>query len=250
MIGQTIKIKKNVSMFSLLNFGKYIQCVLYPWNGRISQMVFFLIQMGLGIVMAAQIYVSVLKLDSKPTGTSVEYKEMNQVINMSLTACKLDHDMQDTDVHIQPLLYVGSKNRDKFIDEFIGDVDNNTISPFYWFDNDFIHICKTIDLHQAEATKIIHSYGFGRGTDPRNMKLYIHETGLFGSGYEVKFQTEWYEGNTVVLLDLEQIVNIPDPSMCNQDYLFDQCKQRYISEEFKTVTGCSLKLPRFVNINA
>ncbi|XP_023347782.1 uncharacterized protein LOC111716530 [Eurytemora carolleeae] len=84
----------------------------------------------------------------------------------------------------------------------------------------------------------------GRGTDPKNMKLYIHETGLFGSGYEVKFQTEWYEGNTVVLLDLEQIINIPDPSVCNQVYLFDKCKQRYISEEFKAGEGCSLKLPR------
>ena len=201
------------------------------------------------MLMALQVYVSVLKVDSKPTGTSVEFKELNSVINMSLTACKIDHDMLDKDEHIQPLLYVGSKNRDEFIDEFVSEVGNSTISSFYWLDNELTHICKTIDLHQSEEIKIIHSYGLSWGTDPKNMKLYIHETGLFGSGYEVKFQTEWYEGNTVVLLDLEQIVNIPDPSVCNQDYLFDQCKQRYISEEFKTGAGCSLKLPRYINMN-
>ena len=202
------------------------------------------------MVMALQVYVSLLKVDSKPTGTSVKFKELNSVINMSLTACKIDHDMYDTDDHILPLIYVGSKNREEFIHEFVSEVGNFSISSFYWLDNELIHICKTIDLHQSEEIKIIHSYGMDRGTDPKNMKLYIHETGLFGSGYEVKFQTEWFEGNTVVLLDLEQIVNIPDPSVCNQGYLFDKCKQRYISEEFKAGEGCSLKLPRYVNINA
>ena len=206
--------------------------------------------MGLAMVMALQVYVSLLKVDSKPTGTSVEFKDLNSVISMALTACKIDHDMHDTDDHIQPLIYVGSKNRVEFIDEFVSEAGNSTIGSFYWLDNELIHICKTIILHESEEIKIIHSYGMGHGTDPKNMKLYIHETGLFGSGYEIKFQTEWYEGNTVVLLDLEQIINIPDPSVCNQGYLFDQCKQRYISEEFKAGEGCSLKLPRYVNINA
>ena len=139
------------------------------------------------MVMALQVYVSLLKVDSKPTGTSVKFKELNSVINMSLTACKIDHDMYDTDDHILPLIYVGSKNREEFIHEFVSEVGNFSISSFYWLDNELIHICKTIDLHHLEEIKIIHSYGMDRGTDPKNMKLYIQETGLFGSGYEVKF---------------------------------------------------------------
>ena len=95
---------------------------------------------------------------------------------MSLTACKIDHDMHDKDEHIQPLPYVGFKNRDEFIDEFVSEVGNSTTSSFYWLDDELTHICKTIDLHLSEEIKIINSYGLGWGTDAKNMKLYIHET--------------------------------------------------------------------------
>jgi len=234
----------SISLFSLLNFGKYMECYLHQWSKRLSQIIFFLVVMSLMVVMAIQIYLSALKLDSKPTGSSVEFKDLNTVINMSLTACKIDYDVSDKAGQIQPLLQVISKYRDEFIYEFISDVYSSSVGAFYWFDNDLMHVCKTINLHQVEEIKIFHSYGL-KGPDPKNMLVYVHETGLFGSGYDIKFQTEWYGGNTVVFMDLEQIVNLPDPIVCNPNYLFDQCKQRYILDMFKAKTGCSFKLQRY-----
>ena len=156
----------------MLNFGNYVECFLYRLNRR--QISIFLDFNGPGHAHFKSMYPCLKWF--KPTGTSVEFKELNSVINMSLTACKIDHDMHDKDEHIQPLPYVGFKNRDEFIDEFVSEVGNSTTSSFYWLDDELTHICKTIDLHLSEEIKIINSYGLGWGTDAKNMKLYIHET--------------------------------------------------------------------------
>ena len=45
----------SISLFSLLNFGKYMECYLYQWSKRLSQLIFFLVVISLMVVMAIQI---------------------------------------------------------------------------------------------------------------------------------------------------------------------------------------------------
>ena len=183
------------------------------------------------------------KVISKPTGTSVEYKDFKSAINMSLTSCKINAGLLETDGHISPLLSIVYRNNNtEVIEDY--NTDHNMFNSFYWFKNDLIHICNTISLKSADEIQLVHSFGLKNMGENNNMILYIHETGLFGSGYEVKIIKKWYEGNTVVLLDLQQIVKLPEPSVCSQDYLYDKCKQRFISNKLNAKIGCFLKLQK------
>ena len=193
--------------------------------------------------MAVQIIVSLCKVNSKPKGTSIEFQEFRSSVNLSLTACKLDVDLGETDPGIRPFIkLIYSLNNSEYVDEYNSDAFRSNLTYFYWLNNGLMHICNTIGLKSAEEIRIVHSYG--RNINDENMILYIHEAGLFGSGYEVKVNNDYYGGSTITLLELQQIIKLPDTNTCQLNLSFEICKQRYISNEYRTRTGCNLRLER------
>jgi len=150
--------------------------MIKPWSVKLSRQVYFLILMGLTILMAVQIIVSVCKVNSKPKGTSIEFQEFKSSVNLSLTACQLNVDLGETDPRVRPLMrIIYSSNNSGYVDEYNSDAFKSNLTYFYWFNNGLMHICNTIGLKSAEEIRIVHSYG--RRFYDENMILYIHETG-------------------------------------------------------------------------
>lgn len=213
------------------------------WNRKISTIVYHIILIGLTLSIVIQVYVSLEKVDLKPTGTSVEFKKFKSDISMSLTACKIDAELTETDGQVRPLISIVNRhNTFEIVRDYDAIMNTSEVRTFYWLNNDLIHICNTIPLDYADEIRIIQAYG--RTSFDKNMQIFIHETGLFGSGYETKIHNDWYNGNTIILLGLEQFANLPDPRKCNQDYLYDQCIQSYLSDEINSKTNCSLTMDR------
>jgi len=232
-------------ILSLLNLGSYIRIMIFPWNNKLSNLLFNLILLGLTVSMIVQVTVSVQKVMSSPTGASIEFKETNSAVNLSLTVCKIDYDLNEIDGMIKSLFALLYRNKTaEIIEEHNLKELNSRLNSFYWFKNDLIHICNTISLKFADEIELVHLNNW----HDENMLVYIHETGLFGSGYEKKIDKHWLKENMVALLELEQIVNLPNPLVCNENYLFDQCKLEMLSVAFFDRTGCSMTFPRYTEI--
>ena len=228
-------------MLSLLNLGSYIRIMIFPWNKKLSNLLFNLILLGLTVSMILQVTVSVQKVMSNPTGASIEFKETNSAVNLSLTVCKIDYDLKEIDGMIKPLFALVYRNiTAETVEEYSIKELNSRLNSFYWFKNDLIHICITISLKFADEIELVHLYNWHN----ENMLVYVHETGLFGSGYEKKIDKHWLKENMVALLELEQIVSLPNPLVCSENYLYDQCKLEMLSVAFFARTGCSITFPR------
>ena len=205
-----------------------------------------IIATSLSVSMLIQVNTSVGKVISKPTGTEVAFKEFRSSINMSVTICKVDYNLRARNAKIKPLesLLIVNNGKESSVEL---DADSISSFAFYWFHNGLMHICDTVDLPPAEEIQLHHLYGRAdeKGEEMgKNMFLHIHERGQFDSGYDIMLSRDKLDGSTILLLDLEQMLNIPDPEVCSQDYLYDKCKEKYISDQFIAQTNCSLRFGR------
>ena len=82
-------------------------------------------------------------------------------------------------------------------------------------------------------------------------EIFVHQTGLFSSGLEVMVSRDWMNYDTVALINAKQLTQIANDSLCSDQMLFDQCKEKYLLGVVNDTIGCT---PRYnfsvpLNIN-
>jgi len=73
-------------------------------------------------------------------------------------------------------------------------------------------------------------------------EIFVHQTGLFSSGLEVMVSRDWINYDTVALINAKQLTQIANDSLCSDQTLFDQCKEKYLLGVVNDTIGCT---PRY-----
>ncbi|XP_023331503.1 uncharacterized protein LOC111703706 [Eurytemora carolleeae] len=70
-------------------------------------------------------------------------------------------------------------------------------------------------------------------------EIFVHQTGLFSSGLEVMVSRDWINYDTVALINAKQLTQIANDSLCSDQKLFDQCKEKYLLGVVNDTIGCT-----------
>ena len=187
----------------------------------------------IGIVL--QVKFSIDKVVSNLTGTTVDFKQDESNIDLSLTVCAFsDGTAADTEsakwYTFPGLISIDVEDEKwKWQNIYHYKDDNQSVISLFRYFSIFDHYCQTFPLLGGDVKITVKSIIF----DYLNA-IYLHRTGSFSSGHERRLNSEWLSAkeDMTLLLAEEDIEKIKDPNKCSDHPQFDSCKQKWITNAY------------------
>ena len=231
--------------FSLLDIG-YVQKKLKSrhWKEKWANLMFATVVLACCLGFLYQIRACSFKLMAKPTGVYLDTDSL--AVNLSMTFCKqydVSHGHINSDV-LPALESVEYRPANEKGFKVLHRENSSSLKPFLWYlDNQAqIYLCKSIEV-LGEEIKISHKYDHAEvEAGSRKIHVYLHETGDFGSGSQLKLNAGWLAWhNSVYLMQMVPIVQIPEVAMCSTSYQFSDCLVNLVTHGVYQKAGCVLR---------
>ena len=226
--------------FSLLDIG-YVQKKLKSrcWKEKWTNLMFATVVLACCLGFLYQIRACSSKLMAKPTGVYLDTESLD--VNLSITFCK-QYDVSrghiNSDV-IPALESVEYRPANEKGFKVLHRENSSSLKPFLWYsDNQAqIYLCKSVEF-LGEEIKISHNTKAGS----RKILVYLHETGDFGSGSQLKLNAVWLAWqSSVYLMQMVPIVQIPEVAMCSTSHQFSDCLANLVTHGVHQKAGCVLR---------
>lgn len=187
--------------------------------------------------MIGEVIVSTDKVLSNPAGSQVNLHPFDEnVHSVSISVCKIFESLDLYTDTIPALINVSYQNSSTNTEDWT-EIES---TPLFSWANDQSYLCKSFPIMEKNV-KILHT---AFGVYDTNMHIYLHKTGVLGSGLELKIDKNWFDKDVILLLELTELHLIPDEAKCSYKGMFEVCREEYISAAVNNVTGCILKYMR------
>ena len=223
-----------------MDIGSLVQNLIGKWKKRLGKAIYTSTVVACLICLTWQLNMSTLKFLAKGTGADINYEPTMTTVNLSFTLCKsVQH--YDVPANITTLVAVQYKLESDDPD-WVTYSDSNASFTFLWYENDMRHICQSFPI-LGKLTQVLHKFGISTVANSKNMKVYLHESGVFSSPHRIKMRQEWYYVNSLFEVTAEQINQINEEGSCKAGAAgqFDNCKFNYLTAHVNQTAGCVLQ---------
>ena len=217
-------------MFSFLGFGLIVKTTVVPKNRKLGSKIYVFLIIGISSAMLYQLIFSTIKLQNKPTGSTIEYKKSDHNLNISISICNFLNDWPMS-VTTQIDRSVSISYRDKHTTQWIQYQDNDISDVFTWQEDiESYYMCKST-IFKGEEIKIRHKLYEGDA-------IFVHNNDFITGGSSLQLTRNMLTGNKILYLKAQEFQSIEEENVCSNSMDFDSCRDEYINDEFNKTHGC------------
>ena len=216
-------------MFSILGFGLIVKTTVVQKNRKLGSKIYVFLIIGISSAMLCQLIFSTIKLQNKPTGSTIEYKKADHNLNISI--CN-PYDWPIFD-KIQLDRSGSISYKDTHSTQWIQYQDNDISDVFIWQeDKESYYMCKST-IFKGEEIKINHRLNPDYGD-----AIFVHDNNFITGGTSLQLFGNMLTGNNILHLKAQEFQSIEEENVCSNSIKFDSCRDDYIADEFNKTHGC------------
>ena len=216
-------------VFSFLGFGLIVKTTVVPKNRKLGSKIYVFLIIGISSAMLYQLIFSTIKLQNKPTGSTIEYKKSDHNLNISISICNSLLGWPNSDT--TELYSSGSMfYRDKHSSQWKQYQDNDISDVFTWQEDISYYMCKST-IFKGEEIKISHRLN-------TNDAIFVHDNNFITGGSSLQLTRNMLDGNKILHLKAQEFQSIEEENVCSNSMDFDSCRDDYLADEFNKTHGC------------